>query len=105
MPNTRSVLNQRFKAASFYKLAQGLWKSLYYLAFARRAYRFAIRPFVELENLDALRLLCTGYPIFEKCLPIRLQVESSFGGKLLILAAHECQYQIVQERKQDDRNR
>lgn len=88
MPNTRSVLKQRFKIVSFYKLAQGLWKSFYYLVFARRAYRFAIRPFIELGSLDELRLLCTGYHIFEKCLPIRLRVESSFGGRLLILAAH-----------------
>lgn len=88
MPNTRSILKQRFKVESFYKLAQGLWKSFYYLVFARRAYRFAVRPFIELGSIDELRLLCTGFPILEKCLPIRLQAGSSFGRKLLVLAAH-----------------
>jgi len=86
MSNT--VLNRRLKVNSIYTLLTRIFKSAYYLLFAKRAYRFAARPLLELESLDQLRLACTGMPLFEKFLPVRLDPASSFGKKLLILAAH-----------------
>lgn len=88
MPDTRSILKQRFQVVSLYKLVQAILKNFYYLIFSRRAYRFAVRPLVEAGSIDDLRLVCTGYPVFERCLPIKLSVASSFGKRLLVLAAH-----------------
>lgn len=84
----RTVLAQRFGVTSIYRLVQKIMRSLYYLAFAERTYKFAVRPLLEFNSLDALRAFCTGYPIYENCQPIRLDPARSFGRRLLFIAAH-----------------
>lgn len=88
MPQERNILAQRFRAASLYQVLQGVWKGFYYLVFARRAYRFAMRPLFEQPDIANLRMLCTGFPVLERCLPIRLDPLAAFGPRLLVLAAH-----------------
>jgi LmbE family N-acetylglucosaminyl deacetylase len=33
-------------------------------------------------------MFCTSYPLFEQCLPIRLDLPGAFGSKVMVLAAH-----------------
>ncbi len=84
----RSVFARRFGVTSFYRLAQRMMRSVYYFIFARRAYKFAIRPLIEFNTLDQFRAFCTGYPILENCQAIRLEPAHSFGQRLLVIAAH-----------------
>lgn len=86
--NARTVLGQRFHIHSFGALVRRIILSLYYLVFAKRAYRFAVRPLLEFNNLSQLRLFCNSYPIFENCMPIRLDVKRSLGDRLMVIAPH-----------------
>ena len=85
---SRSIISERFGAASFYWLLKKAVRSFYYLIFAQRTYKFAVRPLLEFNSLDQLRTFCTSFPIFENCQPIRLDPEKSFGNHLLFIAAH-----------------
>jgi len=71
-----------------YRVIRNAIKAFYYFIYSRRAYKFAIRPFMQLSDLKQLKAFCSSQTFFEQNLPIKLDVEKSFGRKLLVLAPH-----------------